>query len=270
MRAFKSGSPKIQSHYPIPYQDIYNVCPAVFAAQPAPDRSKYFKHVSTIEALQALGDEGFMPFMVAQTKPRDADKMGYARHMVRLRRESDIKAEGTNEVIIYNANDGTSAATMLSGHVRFACANGLVTGDSLNTVKIYHRGNVTGEYIEGAYTILKDFERVDASRDTMQSINLGRSAALIFAEEALNLKYDGASPLEPAQILMPRRSEDKKTDLWTTFNVVQENLIKGGIHYYDKEKHKRGTTRAVTGISENRKLNQALWSLSEKMAQLVH
>lgn len=270
MKAFRHGSPMIKSDYPIPYQDIYNICPAVFAAQPAPDRSKYFKHVSTIEALQALGDEGFMPFMVAQTKPRDANRMCYARHMVRLRRESDIRVDGANEIIIYNANDGTSAATMLSGHIRFACANGLVTGDSLNTVKIYHRGNVTGEYIEGAYTILKDFERVDASREEMQSTQVGRSAALIFAEEALKLKYDDASPLEPAQILMPRRREDQKTDLWTTFNVIQENLIKGGIRYYDKEKQKRGTTRAVTGISENRKLNQALWSLSEKMAQLVH
>jgi hypothetical protein len=270
MKAFKSGSPKIQSHYPIPYQDIYQVCPAVFAAQPAPDRSKYFKHVSTIEALEALGDEGFRPFMVAQTKPRDADKMGYARHMVRLRRESDIKADGANEVIIYNANDGTSAATMLSGHIRFACANGLVTGDSLNTVKIYHRGNITGEYIEGAYTILKDFERVDASRDEMQSIQLTRDAALIFAEEALNLKYDGVAPITADRLLEIRRIQDSETSLWTKFNVIQENLLKGGQSYYNKEKGKRGRTRAVTGISESRKLNQALWSLSEKMAQLVH
>lgn len=260
----------IKSHYPIPFSDIYNVCPAIFADQGAPDRSARFKHVSTIEALEALADEGFLPFMVAQTKPRDTGKIGYARHMIRLRREIDIKTDGANEVIIYNANDGTSAATMLSGYIRFACANGLVTGDSLNTVKVYHRGNITNEYIEGAYTVLKDFERVDARRDEMQSIEVTRGASLIFAEEALTLKYDGVPPIQPAQLLSRRRPQDMKDDLWTTFNVVQENLIKGGLHYYDKEKNTRGTTRAVTGINENRKLNQALWSLSEKMAQLVH
>lgn len=268
MKAFKSGSPTIKSHHPIPYQDIFQVCPAIFADQGAPDRSTRFKHVSTIEALEALGDEGFRPFMVAQTKPRDSDRMGYARHMVRLRREADIKAEGANEIILYNANDGTSAATLVAGHIRFACANGLVTGDSMNTVKIYHRGNITGEYIDGAYQVLKNFEKVDASRDEMKSISLGRSAALILADESLKLKYDDDAPIEPAQLLTPRRSEDRSPDLWTTFNVIQENLIKGGQRFVHKGK--RGTTRPVNGINENRKLNQALWSLSEKMAQLVH
>jgi len=269
MKAFNYGSPTIKSHYPIPFSDIFAVCPAVFATQPAPERSQHFRHISTGEALEALADEGFLPFAVTQTKPRDHDRMGYARHMVRLRRESDIHAEGANEIIIYNANDGTSAATMLSGYIRFACANGLVRGDSLNTVKIYHRGNITGQYIEGAYTVVKDFERNDEFRDKMKSIQLIPEAQLAFAEEALSLKYD-TPPIEAVRLLSARRREDQTNDLWTTFNVVQENLTKGGQRFYNTETGKTGTTRPVNGIKENTKLNQALWSLTEKMSQLVH
>ena len=266
MRAFKSNSPIIKSHLPIPYQDIFNTCPAVFASQPAPERSKHFKHVSTLEALEALNDEGFLPFMVAQTKTRDADRLQYARHMIRLRRESDMSIQGANEIILYNANDGTSAATMVAGYIRFACANGLVTGDNMNQVKIYHRGNVTGEYIEGAYQIVKDFEKVDAHRDGMMSIEVPKEAAIIYAEQALSLKYDSPPdewPIDVSTVLQARRREDTKTDLWTTFNVVQENLIKGG---------QRGSklTRPVNGIKENFKLNQALWTLTEKMAAILH
>ena len=272
MRAFKSNSPMIKSHFPIPYQDIYDTCPAVFANQPAPERSKHFKHVSTLEALEALNDEGFLPFMVAQTKTRDADRLQYARHMIRLRRESDMSIQGANEIILYNANDGTSAATMVAGYIRFACANGLVTGDNMNQVKIYHRGNVTGEYIEGAYQIVKDFEKVDAHRDEMMSLEVPEEAAIIYAEQALSLKYDGDDPsrypVTASTLLQARRREDTKTDLWTTFNVVQENLIKGGQWGYNMGTRK--TTRPVNGIKENFKLNQALWTLTEKMAEILH
>jgi len=272
MRAFKKRSPMITSTTPIPYQDIFQVCPAIFAAQPAPDRSKHFKFVSTIEAIEALNDEGFMPFMVAQTKPRDSEKMGYARHMVRLRREVDMDAKGANEIILYNANDGTSAATMVAGYIRFACANGLITGDSMNQVKIYHRGSVASEYIEGAFEVVKSFERVDENRDNMQSIQVPGDAQLVYAKLALSLKYgadeSGEYPITPLSILMPRRLADTKSDLWTVFNVVQENLIKGGQVSYNG--YGRKTTRPVNSVKENIRLNQALWSLTEKMAELLH
>jgi hypothetical protein len=45
----------------------------------------------------------------------------------------------------------------------------------------------------------------------------------------LELKYDGKpAPITPEQIINPRRVLDRGQDLWTTFNVVQENVIRGG------------------------------------------
>jgi hypothetical protein len=51
------------------------------------------------------------------------------------------------------------------------------------------------------------------------------------------------------------------------FNRVQENLIKGGVAGRAAT-GRRTTTRAVGGVTENVKLNKALWTLADSMAAL--
>jgi hypothetical protein len=53
----------------------------------------------------------------------------------------------------------------------------------------------------------------------------------VFARAALALKYDDPdkpAPITESQILMPRRFDDRRPDLWSVFNRTQENLTKGG------------------------------------------
>jgi len=74
-----------------------------------------------------------------------------------------------------------------------------------------------------------------------------------FADAARELRFaDGEgeikTPITAAQLLRPRRDEDAngpvgwrgsrtevgpKQDLWHTMNVVQENVIKGGLHAHN-------------------------------------
>jgi len=61
--------------------------------------------------------------------------------------------------------------------------------------------------------------------------------------------------------------DDRAPDLWTTFNRVQENIIKGGVRGRNAT-GKRTTTRAVNGIDQGVKLNRALWVLAEEMRKL--
>jgi hypothetical protein len=65
--------------------------------------------------------------------------------------------------------------------------------------------------------------------------------------------------------------------LWTTFNRVQENVIRGGlsarapatIENGRRVRGRRVTTREVTGIDQDVKLNKSLWILGERMAELL-
>ncbi len=64
--------------------------------------------------------------------------------------------------------------------------------------------------------------------------------------------------------MQPRRWEGKKDDLWTVYQRLQENLIKGGLSGRNA-KGKRARTRSVNGIDGDIKLNKALWVMTEKM-----
>ncbi len=96
------------------------------------------------------------------------------------------------------------------------------------------------------------------------------------ARAAHALRFDDpdapiAQAIEPDQFLRTRRRDDQSTDLWTTFNVVQENVIRGGLHGYtrDEQGRRRNTsTRPVTGVDQDIKLNRALWIVAEEMARL--
>ena len=78
--------------------------------------------------------------------------------------------------------------------------------------------------------------------------------------------------IEPQKLLSPRRSSEvNKDDLFTVFNIVQENVIKGGVRGYgrDRQGHpKRIRTREIKSIDQATSLNKALWTMSEKMMQL--
>ena len=68
-------------------------------------------------------------------------------------------------------------------------------------------------------------------------------------------------------MLEPRRRDDVRSDLWSTFNRVQESLVNGGLPGRGAT-GRRMHTRPVQGIDQSVKLNRALWMLAEEMRQL--
>ena len=257
----------LRSDEPLNNEQIARVAPSVFADQPHGSRSERYTYIPTGTVLDGLRNEGFQPFMVCQTQPRDESKFEYAKHMIRLRHAGQIASNQVNEIILINSHDGTSSYQMVAGVFRFVCHNGLVCGDIRDDLRIRHQGDQIGQVIEGAYRVLDDFKRVDASRETMQQIFLKPEEQMAFAESALRLRYEGAPPIGPAQAMKPRRMADAGQDLWTTLNIVQENLVRGGQRGINRN-NQRVTTRAVNGIDNNLRFNQALWVLAERMAEL--
>lgn len=128
---------------------------------------------------------------------------------------------------------------------------------------------MVGQVIEGAYTILKDFDRVDASKGEMKALELNPGEQKAFARAALALRYEEgkAVPVSEDQVLGLRRREDGAGNLWTILNTTQENLIRGGLSGRNAN-GRRTTTRPVQGIDQNVQLNRGLWVLAEEMRKL--
>jgi hypothetical protein len=268
---FASRSPVLRSDSPLSDDQIHRVAPSIFADAPHESRSQRYAYIPTATVLTELRKEGFQPFMVTQTRTRHEDRRDYTKHMIRLRHASQINARGeANEIILLNSHDGTSSYQMLAGMYRFVCSNGLVCGDTVADVRVPHKGDVAGQVIEGAYQVLHGFDRALESRESMQAITLDEGEAEVFARAALSLKYDDPdkpAPITESQILMPRRFDDRRPDLWMTFNRVQENLTKGGLSGRSAN-GRRQQTRPVQGIDSDVRLNRALWLLADGLRQL--
>ena len=268
---FASRSPVLRSDSPLSDDQIHRVAPSIFAEAPHESRSQRYTYIPTATVLTELRKEGFQPFMVTQTRTRHEDRRDYTKHMIRLRHASQINARGeANEIILLNSHDGTSSYQMLAGMFRFVCSNGLVCGDTVADVRVPHKGDVAGQVIEGAYQVLHGFDRALESRESMQAITLHDSEAEVFARAALSLKYDDPdkpAPITESQILMPRRFDDRRPDLWSVFNRTQENLTKGGLHGRSAN-GRRQQTRPVQGIDSDIRLNRALWLLADGLRQL--
>ena len=119
--------------------------------------------------------------------------------------------------------------------------------------------------------MLDGFDLVRERRDGMRAITLDTAEQAIFARAALALKYE-PDPVKPApitetQVLAPRRGDDVRSDLWSTFNRIQESLLNGGLLGRGAT-GRRMRTRPVQGIDQNLRLNRALWMLAEEMRHL--
>jgi hypothetical protein len=267
--ARSSNQSSFRSTAPLSNDQIARYAPSVLAQEAHESRGERYTFIPTIEVLDGLRREGFQPFEVRQTRVRDQSKREHTKHLVRLRHESSItSAEEVPEIILLNSHDGSSSYQLLSGFFRFVCSNGLIAGDVCNDIRVRHSGNVVDDVIEGAVRVLDNVEEIAGRIDTYKSITLAPEEATVFANAALSLRWDeDKAPVQAEQVLRTRRWADNKADLWTTFNRVQENLLKGGLSSRTAT-GRRMSTRAVGGVNENVKLNRALWSLADGLAQL--
>ncbi len=217
-----------------------------------------------------MREEGFEPFFACQTRVRDPGKREHTKHLVRLRRSGQITQTEVQEIVLLNSHDGSSSYQMLPGWYRQICSNGLVCGQSFGEIRVLHKGaEIVEKVIEGAYEVLGIFDRIEESRESMVALTLTPEHQYALAHAALTYRYgEEHHPVTESQILMPRRWEDKKDDLWTTFQRIQENLSKGGLSARSA-KGKRAQTRAINGIDSDIKLNRALWVMAEQLQQAV-
>jgi hypothetical protein len=268
--SFKNISGFVRSDSPLSDDQILRAAPSVFADAPHGSRSARYAYIPTCEVVNGLRSEGFQPFMACQARSRIEGKAEFTKHMLRFRHVGQINGETANEIILVNSHDGTSSYQMLAGCFRFVCHNGLICGDTVEDFRVRHSGDILNNVIEGAYRIVDEFEQVESSKDLMQSIQLTQGQQNAFANAALQLRYDPEDnvPIDADKLNTTRRVADRGADLWRTFNRVQENIMQGGLRGFNRNGG-RMTTRQVTGVSENVRLNRALWTLAEEMAKLA-
>ena len=269
---FGRNSHQISGREALDNEALHRHVPSVFAREAHDSRSERYVYVPTIEIVEGLRREGWFPFFAVQSVPRDGSRHGHAKHMLRLRRDDGVGKPEAAEVIIVNSHDGTSAYQMFAGMLRFVCTNSMIAGERFEEVRVPHKGGIQDQIIEGVYTVAQDFPRLIGATEAMKDTQLSRDEQQVLAEASLVARYgEEESPVRPDQIIAPRRREDVGQSLWQTFNVIQENLIRGGLDGRRQTadgRIRRSRTRPINGIDQNVGLNRALWTLTEGMQRL--
>lgn len=264
--------------------------PAIFAEGAHESRSDRYVYISTQDMLAELMKRDFVPVEARVSRTKDESRRGFTKHMLRLRSRSDIEAkpyaEGRKvgdtsfEVILRNAHDGTGSYQFMAGLFRLVCLNGMVVSDGeLENVKVLHTGNrqrQLDQVVEGAFTVLEQGPKVMETVQRWREISLVPDERMALAEAAHHVRFADAqgeikTPIKPEQLLHARRHVDTSNDLWTTFNTIQENTLRGGLTAFGRDANnhvRRVSTREVRGIDGDVKLNRALWQLAAKLAEI--
>jgi len=252
---------------------IAEVAPSIFATHPHQSRSiERYRFIPTSKVLKALREEGFLPYMVAQSNPRDEGRHGHAKHLIRLRQEESTAPEGGEypEVVYIGSHDGTSASQLIGGYLRLVCTNGMVCGQDMGEIRVPHMGEkVISMIIKGAHQIVEQLKKMDEHRARMKEITLTEDEKGVFALDCLKVRYgDKTPPIEPDQLLVPHRYSDHGNNLWLIFNTIQEWMTKGGLHGRTQNL-RRITTRPIRGIDQDIQLNRKLWDEAEKRIRIA-
>ena len=206
-------------------------------------------------------------------------------HLVRLRHVDARPVQSSNEalnglipeVVLRSAYDGSSAFTLTAGVFRIVCANGLIVGSGL-VEKIIHIGDAVNKTMIAASRIANETPRLIEGIERMGEISLTDVARVEFAKQASDIILsDGAlrSEFTVKGLLTPRRRDDTRKDLWTTFNVIQENAMKGSYQVLKGTPvNFRGASvhwclekaRAIGSVDRTFDVNRRLWSLAESFA----
>jgi len=257
--------------------DIVSMPQSVQAMAAHESRSPKYTHLPTAKVIEYMREADFVPVHAVETKARKADKRGFQKHMIRFRHQglTALVGDSLPEIVVINSHDGSTGLQLWSGVFRMVCSNGMVVAsETYGKVSLPHRGDLQGKVIDASYKVIDNANKALIGVQEWTKIDLDRSAQLDFAAAALMARYDDlkASPVQPWSLLESRRSEDEANDLWTVFNKVQENLIRGGVgglKKLDNGRHGWRTVRPVRGVGRNVELNADLWRLADSFAQVA-
>ncbi len=246
-------------------ENLIKLAPAIAATRPMHGASKWYDFVSTMQAIDLLRGAGWKPIQAGQAGTRTKERAGFQKHMVRfLWPTHGLSDQEALSLVMYNSHDRGCSFRLIAGVFRFVCANGMLVGNELFSFKHQHVGFSSEQFVNSALEISGSGQKIGQRVAGMKTIDMTPDEKGVYAMAAHELLYDDIdqAPISPAQLLGHRRIEDKGSDLWSTFNVIQENIMKGGLKGRTP-KGRKTTTYPVGSIDRSISLNTELWKITE-------
>ena len=265
--------PKARETVAISDEELRRVVPSIFASQPIEGVSDRYSFLPTSSILRGMRENGWVPVRAEEQSVRTEARRGFQKHLIRFARTEHLQTWEKNqvrpEVVLLNSHDKSSAYQLHCGLFRLVCLNGMVVADAtFERISIKHSGFNPDSVIEASFKVLGAVPDIMNKVQLFQDRILTDAERLALATGAVTYRWEdlAKAPINPSMLLNPRRYGDEAKDLWTTFNTVQENIIRGGQRDYSRRRpdgRRMPKSRAINGIDEDMKLNKALWQMAE-------
>lgn len=243
--------------------------PSALAVRAAETLSERYAFVDTRRVVQELAGYGFRVDAARAVATRKRDPL-YAKHQI-VFSPSESKTfgrEGQVRAIFTNSHDGSSGVQLRQGFYRLVCSNGLVVGTDVAAFRARHAGDAAQEVIQRIRAMSADTLRLQRAINEWSALQLTRAQQEEYAALVGQLRYGAAQTFDPKALLAPHRREDVGTDLWRTFNVLQENTVRGGAQGFSAA-GRRVRAVPITGFERDTKYNAELWSLTAEVAEAL-
>jgi len=257
-------------------QQLQIVAPAAFSNSAAPHVSDRYTHVRTADIVERLMGDGFTIQDASQqsTQKRTAGNELFQKHRVTMRMPTDSFHESRKlgnifpTVSLVNSGNWSSTFILAVGLYRMLCENGMIApfGAANETIKIRH-DRIDEDTQAGVQRAIDSapglFEFAEQASNTILDTQEQNSYARAAARIRFGLTDDEAPGDDLTQgLLTARRPEDVPNDLWSIFNRVQENGVRGGFRAVGGNGRLR-RVRERKNISSDTSWNQDLWQLTQ-------
>lgn len=276
-RANYSGFASTRMRRALSDEEIRRAAPAVFAESQWSELSGSYRFFRTDTLVREMRGSGFEVVEVQQGNSIDPERARLTKHLLRFVQRERLNSRGyaegeeVPEIILVNSHDGRSSWQLRGGIFRCVCSNGLVVAsEEFGMINIRHVGH---DYADVISASLKLTERVPAIQDKiarMKSISLSSELRREMASASAKFLGEKTELRNPQDLLEPRRRSDGGNSLWTTFNVIQENLIRGGLDLAGETRSRDGfgrprpaRSRQISSIDRGISVNSRLWALAE-------
>lgn len=253
----------------LPLDKLERDVPSAFADSPADYVSDRYSFISSRDVINRLAERDWQPVRASQSQ-KVRDQLHCTHSITFQRPDSKVVWGGVSpEIVLVNNHAALKRAVLRAGFYRWACSNGLVVAVEGAIDVRFSVIHIDDAAFDFELSFESALERLSSATDQIaqwMNTKLNFVQQNEFAAKAILIKnHDDpvwSKHFDAHEFLHRRRSTDRGDDLWTVFNVVQENIIKGGVMGVAR------TTKPITQVSEVQRINEGLWQLATDYGKL--
>lgn len=216
---------------------------------------------------EVLADHGFDLVHLKTSKAKKLENRDFQTTVARYRHNGQFEINGLSLDIIFKVPHLYGSLEGVLGLFRGVCSNQLNVGQRFDSIKIRHVGDPLNILNNTIPSFVKQREALLVIIEKMKQTILTDEQRLEFNKKAVELRM-GEGVVRHANIQRIRRDADLATDLFTHFNVVQENIVRAPLQYVKivDDKEKLFTLKRLNESGPKAlELNSQLWDAAQDL-----